>query len=115
MAREKETVAMDIGKLMKQAGEMQAKMQEMQEKLAELEITGEAGAGMVKIIINGKGYAKAVAIDPQLMGEEDREVLEDLIAAAINDAKSKLETQSAEQMKGLTEGLPLPPGMKLPF
>ncbi|MEM8770039.1 MAG: YbaB/EbfC family nucleoid-associated protein [Pseudomonadota bacterium] len=106
---------MDIGKIMKQAGEMQAKMQEMQEKIAEMEIAGEAGAGMVKIVMNGKGYVSAVAIDPKLMTEDDREVLEDLIAAAINDAKSKLEVQSAEQMKEMTAGLPLPPGMKLPF
>lgn len=106
---------MDIGKLMKQAGEMQAKMQEMQEKLAEMEITGESGAGMVKITMNGKGYASAVAIDPQLFNGDDREVLEDLIAAAINDAKAKLDVQSQEQMKGLTEGLAIPPGMKLPF
>lgn len=106
---------MDIGKIMKQAGEMQAKMTEMQEKLAEMEITGEAGAGMVKIIMNGKGYVSAVAIDPSLFTSDDREVVEDLIAAAINDAKSKLDTQSQEQMKAMTEGLPLPPGMKLPF
>lgn len=106
---------MDIGKLMKQAGEMQAKMQEMQEKLAELEVAGEAGGGMVKVVLNGKGYAKAVAIERSLMKEDDAEILEDLIAAAINDAKSKLETQSAEQMKELTAGMPLPPGMKLPF
>ena len=106
---------MDIGEIMKQAGQMQAKMQEMQEKLAGIEVTGEAGGGMVKIVINGKGYAKAVTIEPSLIKEDDAEILEDLIAAAINDAKAKLETQSQEQMKGLTEGLPLPPGMKLPF
>jgi len=106
---------MDIGKLMKQAGEMQAKMQEMQEKLAELEVAGEAGGGMVKVVLNGKGYAKAVAIERSLMKEDDAEILEDLISAAINDAKAKLETQSAEQMKELTAGMPLPPGMKLPF
>lgn len=106
---------MDIGKLMKQAGEMQAKMQEMQEQLADLEVTGEAGGGMVKVVINGKGYAKAVAIERALMKEDEAEILEDLIAAAINDAKSKLETQTQDQMKQMTEGLPLPPGMKLPF
>ncbi|NOX94179.1 MAG: YbaB/EbfC family nucleoid-associated protein [Alphaproteobacteria bacterium] len=106
---------MDIGKIMKQAGEMQAKMQEMQEKIAGIEVTGEAGGGMVKIVMNGKGYAKSVTIEPSLIKEDDAEILEDLIAAAINDAKAKLETQSQEQMKGLTEGLPLPPGMKLPF
>ncbi len=106
---------MDIGEIMKQAGAMQAKMQEMQEKLAALEVTGEAGGGMVKVVLNGKGYAKAVAIERGLLKEDDGEILEDLIAAAINDAKAKLETQSQEQMKEMTAGLPLPPGMKLPF
>lgn len=106
---------MDIGKLMKQAGEMQAKMQEMQERLGDLEITGEAGAGMVKVVMNGKGYAKTVTIDPDLMKEDDAEIVGDLVAAAINDAKSKLETVTQDQMKDMTAGLPLPPGMKLPF
>lgn len=106
---------MDIGQLMKQAGEMQAKMQEMQEKLAEIEATGEAGGGMVKVVLNGKGYASGVAIERSLLKEDDAEILEDLIAAAINDAKSKLESQTQEQMKALTAGMPLPPGMKLPF
>jgi hypothetical protein len=106
---------MDISKLMKQAGEMQAKMQEMQEQLADLEATGEAGGGMVKVTLNGKGYAKAVAIERSLMKEDEVEILEDLIAAAINDAKSKLESETQERMKDMTAGLPLPPGMKLPF
>ncbi len=106
---------MDLNEIMKQAGAMQAKMKEMQEKIADLEVTGEAGAGMVKVVLNGKGYAKAVAIERALMKEDDAEILEDLIAAAINDAKSKLEKQSEEQMKQMTAGLPLPPGMKLPF
>jgi len=106
---------MDIGEIMKQAGAMQAKMKEMQEKLAGMEVTGEAGGGMVKVTMNGKGYAKAVAIERSVIKQEDAEILEDLIAAAINDAKAKLETQSQEQMKGMTEGLTLPPGMKLPF
>ncbi len=106
---------MDIGKIMKQAGEMQAKVTEMQEKLAGMEVTGEAGAGMVKVTLNGKGYVSAVAIDPQLFNGDDREVVEDLIAAAVNDARAKVDTQSAEQMKSLTEGLPIPPGMKMPF
>lgn len=106
---------MDIGEMMKQAGAMQAKMQEMQDKLAEIEATGEAGGGMVKVVLNGKGYASGVAIERSLVKEEDAEILEDLIAAAINDAKSKLESQTQEQMKALTAGLPLPPGMKLPF
>ncbi len=106
---------MDIGKLMKQAGEMQAKMQEMQDQLADMEATGEAGGGMVKVVLTGKGYAKAVAIERALMKEDEAEILEDLIAAAINDAKSKLETETQERMKDMTAGLPLPPGMKLPF
>ncbi len=106
---------MDLNEIMKQAGQMQAKMKELQEKLAEIEATGEAGAGMVKVVLNGKGYAKAVAIERSLMKEDEAEILEDLIAAAINDAKSKLEKQTEEQMKSMTAGLPLPPGMKLPF
>lgn len=106
---------MDIGELMKQAGAMQAKMKEMQDALADMEVAGEAGGGMVKIVMNGKGYAKAVAIERSLLKEEEGEVLEDLIAAAINDAKAKLETGSQEQMKKMTAGMPLPPGFKLPF
>lgn len=106
---------MDIGKLMKQAGEMQAKMQEMQEKIADMEVIGEAGAGMVKIVMNGKGYAKSVSIEPSLLSNGEAEILEDLIAAAINDAKAKIETQNQEQMQEMTAGLPLPPGMKMPF
>lgn len=106
---------MNIGELMKQAGAMQAKMQEMQERLAELETTGEAGGGMVKVVLTGKGYAKSVSIEPALLKEDEAEIVEDLIAAAINDAKAKLEEQSAAQMKELTAGMPLPPGMKLPF
>ena len=106
---------MDIGEIMKQAGAMQAKMKEMQDKLADMEVTGEAGGGMVKIVMNGKGYAKAVAIERGLLKEDEGEILEDLIAAAVNDAKAKLETSSQEHMKEMTAGIPLPPGMKLPF
>lgn len=105
----------DLGELLKQAGAMQARMQEIQEKIAALEVEGASGGGMVKIVLNGKGYAKAVAVERALLKEDEGEVLEDLIAAAINDAKAKLETRSAEEMKALTAGLPLPPGMKLPF
>ena len=105
----------NIGDLMKQAGEMQAKMQEMQEKVAAMQATGVAGGGMVKVSINGKGYCRSVSIDPQLINPEEGEVLEDLLAAAINDAKSKVETVMQEEMANLTKGLPLPPGMKLPF
>ena len=105
----------DLGDLMKQAASLQSKMQEIQEKIAAMEVEGVAGAGMVKVVLNGKGYAKAVAIERGLLKEDEGEVLEDLIAAAINDAKAKLETQSAEEMRALTAGLPMPPGMKLPF
>lgn len=105
----------DLGELMKQAGAMQAKLAAAQEKIAALEVEGQAGGGMVKIVLNGKGYAKGVAIERGLLKPEEGEVLEDLVAAAINDAKSKLETRAAEEMKSLTAGLPLPPGMKLPF
>jgi len=106
---------MDLNELMKQAGAMQAKMQEMQEEVAGLEATGEAGGGMVKVVLNGKGYAKAVAIERSLVKEDEAEILEDLIAAAINDAKAKLERETEAHMKKMTAGLPLPPGMKLPF
>ncbi len=105
----------DLSDLMKQAQGLQAKMQAMQEKLAELEVEGRSGGGMVKIALNGKGYAKSVKIEPALLKPDDAEVLEDLIVAALNDAKSKLETRAAEEMKSLTAGLPLLPGMKLPF
>jgi len=105
----------DMGDLMKKAGEMQARMQEIQEKIAGLTATGESGAGMVKVTLNGKGYASTIDIDPSLMVADEKDVLEDLLAAAINDAKTKIETKTQEEMKALTEGLPLPPGMKLPF
>ena len=105
----------DLNEMMKQAAGLQSKMKEIQEKIAEMEIEGASGGGMVKVVLNGKGFCKAVAIERSLIKEDEAEVLEDLIAAAINDAKAKAETQSAEEMKALTDGLPLPPGMKLPF
>lgn len=105
----------DLTELMKQAGAMQARLQEAQEKIAALEIEGQAGGGMVKIILNGKGYCKGVSIERALINAEEDEVLEDLVAAAINDAKSKLEIEAAQQMRTLTAGIPMPPGMKLPF
>jgi DNA-binding YbaB/EbfC family protein len=101
--------------MMKQASNLQKQMQEAQESIAAIEAEGHAGGGLVKVIINGKGYARRVEIDPKLFAEDEKEVLEDLIAAAINDAKSKVEEESAAKMKELTSGLPLPPGMKLPF
>ena len=105
----------DLAELMKQAGAMQAKLASAQEAIAALEVEGQSGGGMVKIVINGKGYVKAVAIERALLKPEDGEVVEDLIAAALNDAKAKLDARAGEEMKALTAGLPLPPGMKLPF
>jgi hypothetical protein len=105
----------NLGNLMKQAQEMQAKMQEMQDRLAESEITGESGAGMVRVTLNGKSEMRGLKIDPSLFNSEDAEVVEDLIVAAFNDAKAKAEQQMQEQMAEVTGGLNLPPGMKLPF
>jgi nucleoid-associated protein EbfC len=106
---------MDIGEMMKQAAALQSRMAAMQEKIASIEVEGAAGAGMVKVRLNGKGFCKSTSIDPVLLKPDDAEVLEDLIAAAINDAKAKLDAAAAEEMKTATAGLPLPPGMKLPF
>jgi DNA-binding YbaB/EbfC family protein len=105
----------NFGDMMKQAASLQKQMQEAQETIAALEAEGQAGGGLVRVMMNGKGYARKVTIDPSMFKEEDKEVLEDLIAAALNDAKAKLEEQSAAKMKEMTAGLPLPPGMKLPF
>jgi DNA-binding YbaB/EbfC family protein len=105
----------NLGQMMKQAQQMQAKMAELQDKLAESEMTGAAGGGMVQVTMNGKGELRAVKIDPSLLTPADAEVLEDLIVAAANDAKTKVETHVAEEMQKLTGGLALPPGMKLPF
>jgi len=105
----------DLADLMKQAGAMQAKLQQAQEAIAALEVEGQAGGGMVKIVVNGKGYVKAVAIERALLKPEDGEVVEDLIAAALNDAKAKLDVRAADEMKSITAGFPMPPGMKLPF
>lgn len=105
----------NLGQLMKQAQQMQSKMAELQEKLAEQEIEGQAGGGMVRITVNGKNEVKAVKIDPSLIDPNDAEVLEDLILAAFNDARAKVERFSQEQMQDLTGGLNLPPGFKMPF
>ncbi|MBA1446098.1 MAG: YbaB/EbfC family nucleoid-associated protein [endosymbiont of Escarpia spicata] len=103
-----------IGNLMKQAQKMQAEMQQAQERLAQEEITGESGGGMVKVIMNGKHEVRRVSIDDALM-EDDKEMLEDLIAAAMNDAAQRVSQKMQESMSGLTAGMGLPPGMKLPF
>ena len=99
---------------MKQAQEMQSKMAEMQEQLAAVEMTGSSGGGMVQVTLNGKSEARAVKIDRSTMGD-DNEMLEDLIVAAINDAKAKVDAHAKEKMSELTGGIELPPGMQLPF
>ena len=100
--------------LMKQAQQMQDNMRKMQEQLAQIEVEGQAGAGAVKVVMNCRHEVKRVAIDPGVISD-DREMLEDLITAAVNDAVRKVEATSQEKMAGVTAGLPLPPGMKLPF
>ena len=104
----------NINNLMKQAQAMQANMQKAQAEIALIEVIGESGGGMVKITMTGKHEVKRVQIEPSVSGE-DREMLEDLIAAAINDAGHKVEARTQEKMASLTAGLQLPPGMKLPF
>jgi len=103
-----------IGNLMKQAQEMQANMQKAQEEIANLEVTGESGGGLVKVTMTGRHEARRVVIDDSLVGD-DKDMLEDLVAAAINDATHKVEAVTQERMSGLTTGLDLPAGMKLPF
>ncbi len=105
----------NIGQIMKQAQQMQTKMAELQEQLAGLEVSGSAGGGMVQVTMSGKGELRGVKIDPSLANPDDVEVLEDLIMAAANDAKSKVEARVQEEMQKLTGGLQLPPGMQLPF
>ena len=104
----------NIGQLMKQAQMMQENMRRMQEGLATLEIEGQSGAGMVKVLMTGKHEVKRVSIDPSLVGD-DREMLEDLVTAAFNDAARKVEAAINEKMAGVTAGLGLPAGFKLPF
>ena len=103
-----------LGNIMKQAQQLQANLQKAQDELASLEITGESGAGLVRVVMNGRHDVRRASIDPSLLAE-DREMLEDLVAAAVNDAVRKVERTTQERMAGLTSGLGLPPGMKLPF
>jgi DNA-binding YbaB/EbfC family protein len=105
----------NLGAMMKQAQKMQEKMAELQSELENLEVDGVAGGGMVKVTLNGKGYARKITIDPSMIGPDDTEVLEDLLVAAINDAKTKAEERAKEKMSEITGGLQLPPGMSLPF
>jgi DNA-binding YbaB/EbfC family protein len=105
----------NLAGLMKQAQQMQTKMQEMQTKLEAMEVTGESGAGLVKITLNGKGDLRRLNIDPKIIDPADAEMLQDLIIAAHRDAKSKIEAVSSEELQKVTGGMQLPPGMKLPF
>jgi len=104
----------NLGDLMKQAQQMQEQMQKAQAKLADAEVTGEAGAGLVKVVMTGRHDVKRVTIDPSLLSE-DKEVLEDLLAAAVNDAVRRVEANSKDLLSGLTAGLNIPPGFKMPF
>ncbi len=103
-----------IGGLMKQAQQMQENMKKMQDQLATVEVEGQSGAGLVKVVMTCKHDVKRITIDPSLLAD-DKDMLEDLVAAAVNDAVRKAEALSAEKMSGFTAGLNLPPGMKLPF
>ena len=105
----------NLGQMMKQAQEMQAKMAELQARMEHVELTGTAGAGLVSITLNGKGEIRRVTIDPSLVKPDEVEVLEDLIAAAANDARAKVEARVQEETQKLMGGLGLPPGLKLPF
>jgi hypothetical protein len=105
----------NLAGMMKQAQQMQSKMQEMQAKLEAMEITGEAGAGLVKVAMNGKSDMRKIKIDPKIVDPADTQLLEDLILAAARDARTKVEATMAEEMQKVTGGIELPPGMKLPF
>jgi nucleoid-associated protein EbfC len=104
----------NIGNLMKQAQAMQANMQKAQAEIEHIEVLGESGGGMVKVTMNGKHEVKRVQIEPSVAGD-DREMLEDLVAAAINDARGKADAAAAAEMQKMSSTLPLPPGFKLPF
>ena len=103
-----------LGNIMKQAQQLQEDMQKAQEEIAAMEVSGEAGAGMVKVTMTGRNEVRKVEIDPSLF-EDDREMVEDLVAAAVNDAVQKVQRESQERMSGMAEKLGLPPGTNLPF
>lgn len=103
-----------LGQLMKQAQKMQENLQKTQEEIARMEVTGESGGGMVSVVMTGRHEVRRVTIDPSLMGD-DKEMLEDLIAAAMNDAVRKVEAETQARMASVTAGMPMPPGFKMPF
>ena len=105
----------DLMGMMKQAKELQARMEAMQQEVAAMEVDGSSGGGLVKVTMNGKGEMRKISIDPSLMKPEEAEIVEDLVVTACNDARAKAEAALAEKMRAMTGGLQLPPGMKLPF
>lgn len=105
----------NLADIMKQVSNMQSRMADMQKKLEGMSVTGQSGAGLVKVTMNGKGAAQSVEVDASLLKESEKEILEDLLVTAMGDAKAKAEALAAEEMKALTGGLPLPPGFNLPF
>jgi DNA-binding YbaB/EbfC family protein len=105
----------NLNDIMKQVQSMQSRMAEAQSKLDTLSVTGQSGGGLVKVTMSGKSTVTGIEIDPSLIKPDEKEILEDLLIAALADAKSKAEALMAEEMKSVTGGLPLPPGMKLPF
>ncbi len=105
----------NFGNMMKQAQQLQKKMAEAQEKLNQIEVEGISGGGLIKVTATAKGEFKRIQLDESLLKSDEKDILEDLIIAAINDAKNKGEEAAQEEMKSVTGGLPLPPGMKLPF
>jgi hypothetical protein len=105
----------NISNMLKEAQKLQQRMAEMQQRLEEVEVSGAAGGGLITVTLNGKGHMRKIKIDPALLVPAEAEMLEDLVVAATNDAKGKLESQMQDEMGKLTGGLPLPPGFKLPF
>ncbi len=103
-----------LGNIMKQAQKMQADMEKAQAELADMEVSGKSGGGLVEIVMTGRHEVRRVAIDDSLL-EDDKDMLEDLVAAAVNDAVHRVDEKSKERMSEMTSGLPIPPGMKLPF
>ncbi len=106
---------MNLQKLLKQAQDVQNRINEVQAKLADAEVEGQSGGGMVKAVVNGKGEAKKITIDDTLINKDEKEILEDLIVAAFNDAKTKADSQFSDSVSNITGDLPLPPGFKLPM
>jgi len=103
-----------LGNIMKQAQKMQAEMEKAQAELAEMEVTGQSGGGLVSVVMTGRHELRRVSIDDSLLSD-DKDMLEDLVTAAVNDAVHRVDAQTKERMASMTNGLPLPPGMKLPF